>query len=82
MPKRHIGLVVGKDFRPLPGSSSGERCYLTIDLSEDERISVRVGNDKAASITVGDVVRFRKPRGERRPVRALTRLGSDPALLP
>lgn len=82
MPKRHIGLVVGKDFRPLPGGTSGDRCYLTVDLSEDERISVRVGNDKAAIIDVGDVVQFRKPRSVHRPVRRMTRLGSDPALLP
>lgn len=82
MPKRQIGLVVGKDFRPLPGSTSGEWCYLTVDLSEDERISVRVGNDSAARIDLGDVVQFRKPRGAHRPVRRMRRLGSDPALLP
>lgn len=82
MPKRHIGLVVGKDFRPLPGETSGDWCYITVDLSEEERISVRVGNDKAARIEVGDVVRFRRPWNDKSKVRYLTRLGSDPGLLP
>ncbi len=82
MATRHIGLVVGKDFRPLPGTTSGDWCYLTVDLSEDERISVRVSPTQAQKVGVGDVVRFRKPSRDTRPVRSVTRLGSDPALLP
>lgn len=82
MPPTQIGLVVGKDFRPLPGQTSGDWCYITVDLSEEERISVRISPSYAKKIGVGDVVRFRKPRIPSRPVRSLRRLGTDPRLLP
>lgn len=82
MPLSQVGLVVGKDFRPLPGETSGDWCYLTVDLSEAERISVRISPNHAKRVGVGDVVRFRRPRGEHRPVKALKRLASDPRLLP
>ena len=82
MPSSQVGLVVGKDFRPLPGERSGDWCYITIDLSEDERISVRISPSQAKKVGVGDVVRFRRPRGSNRPVKSLKRLASDPGLLP
>lgn len=82
MPSSQVGLVVGKDFRPLPGERSGDWCFITVDLSEDERISVRLSANQAKKIGVGDVVRFRRPRGRNRPVRSLKRLASDPSLLP
>lgn len=81
MPKR-IGLVVGKDFGPMPGETSGDWCHLTIDLSEEERISVLVSPERGAKVDVGDVVRFRVPKRQHRPVRSITRLASDPRLLP
>lgn len=82
MPPSQIGLVVGKDFRPLPGETSGDWCYITMDLSEEERISVRISPSHAKRIGVGDVVKFRRPRGENRPLRRLRRLATDPRLLP
>lgn len=82
MPPSQIGLVVGKDFRPLPGETSGDWCYITVDVSEDERISVRIAPTHAKKIGVGDVVKFRRPRSESRPVRSLRRLATDPRLLP
>lgn len=82
MPSSQIGLVVGKDFRPLPGETSGDWCYITVDLSEEERISVRISPSHARRIGVGDVVEFRRPRSEHRPVRRLKRLATDPRLLP
>ena len=82
MPTSQIGLVVGKDFRPLPGKNSGDWCYITVDLSEEERISVRINPSHARIIGVGDVVKFRRPRLESRPVRRLKRLATDPRLLP
>jgi hypothetical protein len=81
MPKR-IGLVVGKDFGPMPGETSGDWCHLTIDLSEEERISVLASPGQGAKVDVGDVVRFRPPKRQNRPVRSITRLASDPSLLP
>lgn len=80
--KRHTGLVVGKDFRPPEGAEPLDWCYLTVDISEEDRISVRVSRDQVAKADVGDVVRFRKPRSKREPVHRLIRLYSDPALLP
>ncbi len=81
MSKIHTGLVVGKDFRPPDGAQPLDWCYLTIDISDADRIAVRVGRDQVAKADVGDVVEFRRPRGANRPVR-VTRLFSDPAMLP
>lgn len=82
MPPSQIGLVVGKDFRPLPGEAAGDWCYITVDLTEEERISVRISPSQSKKIGVGDVVKFRKPRSASRPVRSLRRLATDPRLLP
>ena len=82
MPKRHTGLVVGKDFRPPEGAQPLDWCYLTVDISDDERISVRIRRDQVMRAGVGDVIAFRPPRDSNHPVPRLTRLGSDPALLP
>ncbi|HET8740486.1 MAG TPA: hypothetical protein VFO17_12250 [Acidimicrobiia bacterium] len=82
MSKRHTGLVVGKDFRPPEGAQPLDWCYLTIDLSDAERISVRVRRDQVTKADVGDVVVFRKPRHNESPVPRLTRVASDPGLLP
>lgn len=81
MSKRHTGLVVGKDFRPPEGARPIDWCYLTIDLSDDERTTVRISRDQVPKADVGDVVAFRQPRGEN-PVQRVVRLGSDPGLLP
>lgn len=81
MARKHTGLVVGKDFRPPSGSEPLDWCYLTVDISQEERITVRVARDQIAKADVGDVVRFKRPRGEHQ-VHKMIRLGSDPALLP
>jgi hypothetical protein len=81
MPKRNMGLVIGKDFRPPEGAEPLDWCYLTVDISDDERISVRVTRDQVPKADVGDVVRFKRPR-EGHSVHKVVRLGSDPALLP
>ncbi|HUF16058.1 MAG TPA: hypothetical protein VMQ46_09205 [Acidimicrobiia bacterium] len=82
MPKRHTGLVVGKDFRPPEGAQPLDWCYLTVDISDDERISVRVRRDQVSRADVGDVVVFRRPRDSDHPVHRVIRLASDPSLLP
>lgn len=82
MPKRHTGLVVGKDFHPPEGAPPLDWCYLTVDISDHERISVRIRRDQVARADVGDIVVFRRPRDIRQPVPRVTRLASDPSLLP
>ncbi|HUG32939.1 MAG TPA: hypothetical protein VMM14_08605 [Acidimicrobiia bacterium] len=82
MPKRHTGLVVGKDFHPPEGAQPLDWCYLTVDISDDERISVRIRRDQVSRADVGDVVLFRRPRDISHPVPRVTRVGSDPGLLP
>lgn len=82
MPKRHTGLVIGKDFRPPEGAEPMDWCYLTVDLSDEERVSVRIRRDQVPRADVGDVVAFRQPRVAEHPVSRVTRLGSDPSLLP
>lgn len=82
MPKRHTGLVIGKDFHPPEGAQPLDWCYLTVDISDDERISVRIRRDQVSRADVGDVVVFRRPRYISHPVPRVTRVGSDPGLLP
>jgi hypothetical protein len=82
MPRRNTGLVVGKDFRPPAGGEALDWCYLTVDLSDSERISVRIKRDQVSKADVGDVVAFRLPRDDRHPVSRVRRVASDPRLLP
>lgn len=82
MPKRHTGLVVGKDFHPPEGAQPLDWCYLTVDLTDDERISVRIRRDQVPRADVGDVVSFRRPRDITQPVPRVNRVISDPSLLP
>jgi hypothetical protein len=82
MPQRHKGLVVGKDFRPPQGGDALDWCYLTVDVSDEERISFRIRRDQVPGAEVGDVVVFRLPRDADHPVTRITRVGSDPSLLP
>lgn len=82
MSNRHLGLVVGKDFRPPEGCDPLDWCYLTVDISDHDRISVRLARDQVKRADIGDVVRFRKPRSTDHPVHRVIRLYSDPALVP
>jgi hypothetical protein len=81
MPK-HTGLVVGKDFQPPDGGNPLDWCYLTVDLSDDERITVRISREQVDRTGLGDVVAFRRPRNAEHPVARIERLGTDPGLLP
>lgn len=81
MTGKNTGLVVGKDFRPPDGAESLDWCYLTVDLSNDERIAVRVARDQVSRADVGDVVKLKLPK-KGHAVRNVVRLGTDPTLLP
>jgi hypothetical protein len=81
MPVRTVGLVVGKDFRPPDGAEPLDWCYLTVDLSEEERVSVRVSRTQVSRADIGDVIRFRRPRSGHT-VGRIVRLYSDPARVP
>lgn len=78
---KHTGLVVGKDFRPPEGRQPLDWCFLTVDLSDEERISIRVKRDQVSRADVGDVVVFRLPRDPEHPT-GVKRVASDPSLLP
>lgn len=82
MPKRRTGLVVGKDFRPPEGAEPLDWCYLTVDLSDEERISIRVRRDHVNRADLGDIVVFKEPRDTDHAVRSVRRVASDPRLLP
>lgn len=82
MPKRYTGLVVGKDFRPPEGAEPLDWCFLTVDLTDEERVSVRIRRDQVPRADVGDVVVFRRPRDINYPVPRINRVASDPGLLP
>jgi hypothetical protein len=82
MPWRHTGLVVGKDFRPPAGAEPLDWCYLTVDLSDEERISVRIRRDQVNRADIGDIVEFKPPRADSHPVSRVRRVASAPGLLP
>ena len=82
MSKRQKGLVVGKDFRPPHGAQPLDWCFLTVDLPDSERISVRIRREQVPHTDVGDIIVFNMPRKADHAVGRLTRLASDPSLLP
>lgn len=68
------GVVVGKDFRPPEGERIEDWCYLIIDLSEDERVSVRLDITQIGKASLGDLVRFNAPPAPDVPVSRLVRV--------
>ena len=78
---RLTGLVVGKDFRPPEGKQAINWCYLTVDLSDEERVSFRIQKEHVPRADIGDVVTFRRPRNSDRPS-PIRRIASDPRLIP
>lgn len=82
MTKRQTGLVVGKDFYPPSGAQPLDWCFLTVDLSDEQRISVRIRREHVSHTDVGDVIVFSRPRKAEHAVSRLSRVASDPSLLP
>lgn len=74
MTQSRTGVVVGKDFRPPEGERVEDWCYLIIDLSEDERVSVRIDSNQIGKATLGDLVRFRGPAAPDTPIAGLVRI--------
>lgn len=74
MTQSRTGVVVGKDFRPPEGESIEDWCYLIVDLSENERVSVRIDRTQMGKAGLGDLVRFSAPIGPDVPVRTLVRI--------
>ena len=82
MSKRRTGLVIGKDFDPPAGAPPRDWCYLTVEIAEDTRIKLRLKRDQVNKADVGDIISFRQPKRVDDPASRLTRLASDPGLLP
>lgn len=74
MTRSRTGVVVGKDFRPPEGERVEDWCYLIIDLSEDERVSVRIDSSQIGKATLGDLVRFHIPSAPDSPIAGLVRI--------
>lgn len=74
MTESRTGVVVGKDFRPPEGEHLEDWCYLIVDLSHNERVSVRVGRDQIGMASLGDSIRFAAPKGPDVPVQRLVRI--------
>ena len=67
------GVVVGKDFRPPEGADPVDWCFLVVDVSDEERVAVRLHRDKLDSAGVGDRITFSQPRRSKAKVRLLKR---------
>jgi hypothetical protein len=74
MAKLRKGLVVGKDFKPPPGSEYEDWCYLVVDISEDELVSVRLDRSQVDKAILGDRVQFRQPRNPDKATRWVRRV--------
>lgn len=80
MAKKITGIVVGKDFQPPSGSEPSDWCYLTIAVSDSERLTIRIAYESVPKVGVGDVVKFAY-RGKHRRHR-VRRIGSGPGSAP
>ena len=74
MPRRRNGLVVGKDFKPPTGGDHEDFCYLVVDISDGELVSVRLAKSQIDKAVLGDRVEFVQPRRYGKPVRWLRRI--------
>lgn len=60
--RRQTGMVVGKDFKPPPGSEPPDHCYLVVDITGDgELISLRLQPAQVDRFGVGDQIVFFPP---------------------
>ncbi len=82
MSRKRTGLVIGKDFRPPEGAPHSDWCFLTVEISESDRITFRLRRDLVSKANVGDIIAFKEPRKQNDPVTRLSRLASKPGLLP
>ena len=73
MTQRLTGLVVGKHFKPPDGDPPEDWCYLVVDISDDERVSVRVERSQVDKAVLGDRVVFMQPRQSDLPVQWVRR---------
>lgn len=71
MVRLRAGVVVGKDYRPPHGKSSRDWCYLIVDLTDGDRVAVRLDSRQVDTAILGDRVEFRTPR---RPDKKLSNL--------
>ncbi|MEE9176836.1 MAG: hypothetical protein V3U46_00230 [Acidimicrobiia bacterium] len=74
MTRRQVGLVVGKDFKPPAGEKHRDWCYLVVDISDGELVSVRVDRSQVDKAVLGDRVVFKQPRRADKPVHWVRRL--------
>ena len=74
MSRIQTGVVVGKDFRPPEGAPPNHWCYLIVDVSDDERVAIRLHPSKVDKAVLGDRIVFSHPRNPDRRVRNVSRL--------
>lgn len=68
------GTVVGKDFRPPEGAAPDDWCYLVVDVTDEERVAIRLHRTQVGKAGVGDRVKFLEPRRRDRPVHLVERV--------
>ena len=73
MTQRLTGLVVGKHFKPPAGAPPEDWCYLVVDITDYERVSVRVERSQVDKAVLGDRVVFMQPRQSDQPVQWVRR---------
>ena len=82
MTRRRSGLVVGKEFKPPAGLLHIDWCYLVVDISDGELISVRLDRSEIDKAVLGDRVEFRQPRRSDKPVRWVRRIDTPTGVPP
>lgn len=72
--RTRTGTVVGKDFRPPAGAAPDDWCYLVVDVTDQDRVAIRLHRSQVKKAGLGDRVRFRQPRRRDRPVHLIERI--------
>jgi hypothetical protein len=62
MEKEMVGTVIEKSFRPPLGAPDEKWCYLMVEINSEERIMIRLHKKYVDRVTIGDRIRFSKPR--------------------
>jgi hypothetical protein len=69
MAKVMTGTVIEKAYHPPPGAPDRYWCYLLVETKSGERVNIRLHQRIHNKITVGDHIRFSKPRRKNKRVR-------------
>lgn len=75
MSKEITGVVIEKAYHPPAGAPDRYWCYLMVETESGERVNIRLHQKMHDQVTIGDRIRFSKPRRKHKRIKDIQVLG-------